>query len=462
LFAETKHRSTNSGIFVRYNRQALDLAWRLLYHHIAIFEMTTTLTQTMKESLYTQLAATRQAARKLVQLDLNTTNAILRQLADETEAQIPKLLAANQQDLDHMDPADPKYDRLLLNPQRLRDIADDIRKVAALPSPLGRILEAKTMPNGLDMQKISVPMGVIGIVYESRPNVTFDVFALCLKSGNAAVLKGSRDAHFSNLAIVELIKKVLQNHGLENVVLLAPSEREALLPILSANQYIDLVIPRGSQGLIDFVRQNATVPVIETGAGIVHVYFDESGDLEKGQRIIDNSKTRRVSVCNALDCLVVHRARLGDLPALLQPLAEKEVKLYADEAAMVALKGHYPAALLNLAEEQHFGTEFLSMTMAVKTINNFNEALDHLDHYSSRHSETIVAENEATCEQFLRSVDAAVVYANASTAFTDGGQFGMGAEIGISTQKLHARGPMALPELCSYKWIVKGDGQIRG
>jgi glutamate-5-semialdehyde dehydrogenase len=430
-------------------------------HLKLLFDMTTTLTQTMQDSLHTQLAATRQAARKLVQLDVETTNAILRHLADETEAQIPALLAANQQDLNRMDPTDPKYDRLLLNPQRLQDIAADLRKVADLPSPLGRILEARILPNGLDLQKISVPMGVIGIVYESRPNVTFDVFALCLKSGNAAVLKGSRDAHFSNLAIVAIIKKVLSQHGLEDVVLLAPSERDALLPILSANQYLDLVIPRGSQGLIDFVRQNATVPVIETGAGIVHVYFDESGDLEKGQRIIDNSKTRRVSVCNALDCLVLHEARLGDLPALLQPLAEKEVKLYADEAAFAALHGQYPAALLDLAEEQHFGTEFLSMSMAVKTVGSFQEALDHLDIHSSRHSETIVAEDAATCEQFLRSVDAAVVYANASTAFTDGGQFGMGAEIGISTQKLHARGPMALPELCSYKWVVKGNGQIR-
>jgi glutamate-5-semialdehyde dehydrogenase len=360
-----------------------------------------------------------------------------------------------------MDPADPKYDRLLLNPKRLEDIAQDIRKVADLPSPLGRVLEERTLPNGLELKKTSVPMGVIGIVYESRPNVTFDVFALCLKSGNAAVLKGSRDAHFSNLAIVELIKNILADYGLENSVYLAPSEREALLPILTANAYIDLVIPRGSQGLIDFVRKNATVPVIETGAGIVHVYFDASGDLNKGSAIVCNAKTRRVSVCNALDTLIVHESRLQDLATLVSPLAEQQVELFADERALAKLVGKYPDQLLALADASHFGTEFLSLKMSVKTVSNLQEALDHIDRYSSRHSETIVAEDPEIQDIFLRNVDAAVVYSNASTAFTDGSQFGMGAEIGISTQKLHARGPMALPELTSYKWVVKGNGQIR-
>jgi len=413
------------------------------------------------DSILEQLHLTRQAARKLIQLSNEDTNAILNRLADETVRETARLLAANQLDLERMDPADPKYDRLLLNPQRLADIAQDIRKVAQLPSPLGRILEERTLPNGLELKKISVPMGVIGIVYESRPNVTFDVFALCLKSGNAAVLKGSRDAHFSNLAIVELIQNILAEYGLSQIVYLAPSEREALLPILNANAYIDLVIPRGSQGLIDFVRKNATVPVIETGAGIVHIYFDVSGDLAKGRAIVNNAKTRRVSVCNALDTLIVHAARLNDLAELLAPLTEHQVELFADETALAQLQGKYPAELLALAEAQHFGTEFLSYKMSVKTVSNLQEALDHIDHYSSRHSETIVAEDPAVQEQFLRNVDAAVVYANASTAFTDGSQFGMGAEIGISTQKLHARGPMALPELTSYKWVVKGNGQIR-
>ena len=413
------------------------------------------------DTILEQLHATRQAARKLNQLSNADINTILNRLADACVAQTPALLAANQQDLDRMDPADPKFDRLLLNPQRLQDIANDIRKVAQLPSPLGQILEEKTLPNGLEIKKITVPMGLIGIVYESRPNVTFDVFALCLKSGNAAVLKGSRDAHFSNLAIVELIKNILADYQLEQTVYLAPSERDALLPILTANQYIDLVIPRGSQGLIDFVRKNATVPVIETGAGIVHTYFDASGDLAKGSAIVNNAKTRRVSVCNALDTLIVHEARLGDLAALLQPLAASQVELFADEAALAQLAGHYPAELLSLATEEHFGTEFLSYKMSVKTVANLQAALDHIDQYSSRHSETIVAEDLDVQAQFLRDVDAAVVYTNASTAFTDGAQFGMGAEIGISTQKLHARGPMALPELTSYKWVVKGNGHIR-
>lgn len=413
------------------------------------------------DTILEQLHATRQAARKLNQLSNADINTILNRLADACVAQTPALLSANQQDLDRMDPADPKYDRLLLNPQRLQDIANDIRKVAQLPSPLGQVLEEKTLPNGLEIKKITVPMGLIGIVYESRPNVTFDVFALCLKSGNAAVLKGSRDAHFSNLAIVELIKNILADYQLEKTVYLAPSEREALLPILTANQYIDLVIPRGSQGLIDFVRKNATVPVIETGAGIVHTYFDASGDLAKGTAIVNNAKTRRVSVCNALDTLIIHEARLGDLAALLQPLAASQVELFADEAALAQLEGHYPAELLSLASEEHFGTEFLSYKMSVKTVANLQAALDHIDQYSSRHSETIVAEDLEVQAQFLRDVDAAVVYTNASTAFTDGAQFGMGAEIGISTQKLHARGPMALPELTSYKWVVKGDGHIR-
>jgi glutamate-5-semialdehyde dehydrogenase len=413
------------------------------------------------DTILDQLHTTRQAARKLIQLSNEDINLILNRLADAAMLHTPALLAANQLDLERMDPADPKYDRLLLNPKRLEDIAQDIRKVADLPSPLGRVLEERTLPNGLELKKTSVPMGVIGIVFESRPNVTFDVFALCLKSGNAAVLKGSRDAHFSNLAIVDLIKNILADYGLENSVYLAPSEREALLPILTANAYIDLVIPRGSQGLIDFVRKNATVPVIETGAGIVHTYFDASGDLTKGSAIVKNAKTRRVSVCNALDTLIIHESRLPDLVALLAPLAEQQVALFADEQALAQLAGKYPDQLLALADANHFGTEFLSLKMSVKTVSNLQEALDHIDRYSSRHSETIVAEDSEIQEIFLRNVDAAVVYSNASTSFTDGSQFGMGAEIGISTQKLHARGPMALPELTSYKWVVKGNGQVR-
>ncbi|MCC6459306.1 MAG: glutamate-5-semialdehyde dehydrogenase, partial [Saprospiraceae bacterium] len=372
------------------------------------------------------------------------------------------LLAQNALDLARMDPADPKYDRLLLDAGRLAAIAADLRRVAALPSPLHNILETRTRPNGLLLQKITVPLGVLGIVYESRPNVTFDVTALCLKSGNAVALKGSRDAQDSNTAIVALIRAVLAEYGLAEAVYLAPSEREALPIILRADRYIDAIIPRGSQALIDYVRAHATVPVIETGAGIVHTYVDRSADPDKSRAVLENAKARRVSVCNALDTLLIHRERLADLPALLGRLGEvHRCRLFADPEAFAALDGHYPAGLLEHALPEHFGTEFLSMQLAVKTVAGLDEALDHIEQYSSRHSEAILAEDPAVAERFLQEVDAAVVYANASTAFTDGGEFGFGAEIGISTQKLHARGPMALPELTSYKWVVRGEGQVR-
>ncbi len=408
------------------------------------------------------LEKTRLASRRLANCSDAQIKEILLQLADATIRHTESIIAANQLDLARMDPQDPKYDRLLLNPARLADIAADLRKVAELPSPVGKILESRALPNGLLLKKRSVPLGVIGIVYESRPNVTFDVFALCIKSGNAVVLKGSRDAQDSNTAIVAIIQSILKPYGLEDVVYLAPSDRGALMPIITANRYIDLVIPRGGKGLIDFVRQNATVPVIETGAGIVHVYFDASGDLAKGQDIIKNSKTRRVSVCNALDCVVVHQDRLHDLMSLLEPLVNPhQVELFADSQAFKALEEHYPKDLLHQGMEEHFGLEFLSLRMAVKIVPNIEAAIEHIDRFSSRHSEAIIAEDPNAIELFLNQVDAAVVYANASTAFTDGAQFGLGAEIGISTQKLHARGPMALAELTSYKWTVEGQGQIR-
>jgi glutamate-5-semialdehyde dehydrogenase len=408
------------------------------------------------------LEKTRLASRRLANCTDSQINNILLRLADATIEHTESIIAANQLDLARMDPQDPKYDRLLLNPARLADIAADLRKVAELPSPVGKILESRTLPNGLWLKKRSVPLGVIGIVYESRPNVTFDVFALCIKSGNAVVLKGSRDAQDSNTAIVAIIQSILKPFGLEEVVYLAPSDREALIPIITANRYIDLVIPRGGKGLIDFVRQNATVPVIETGAGIVHVYFDASGDLAKGQDIIKNSKTRRVSVCNALDCVIVHEDRLNDLPSLFEPLVNPhQVELFADAQAFKALDGDYPTDLLHQATEEHFGLEFLSLRMAVKIVPNIEAAIEHIDRFSSRHSEAIVAEDPKAIEMFLNQLDSAVVYANASTAFTDGAQFGLGAEIGISTQKLHARGPMALAELTSYKWTAEGQGQIR-
>ena len=416
----------------------------------------------MQHNLDQAFQQVKQAARKALRLDTETINRVLQAVADEAERQTDHVLAENQRDLDRMDTQDPKYDRLQLSEARIRDIAADIRKVAELPSPLGKTLDEKQLDNGLSLRKVSVPLGVVGIIYEARPNVTFDVFALCLKSGNVSVLKGGSDAEHSNTAIVSIIRQVLEQHGLDkHLVYLMPASREATQLMLEAVGTIDVIIPRGSQGLIDFVRNNAKVPVIETGAGIVHTYFDKSGDTKKGKQIVNNAKTRRVSVCNALDCLIIHRDRLADLPEIMSLLPASEVEVFADAPSYETLTGHYPEALLRRADAAHFGTEFLSHKMSVKTVATLEEALDHIAQHSSQHSEAIIAEDASVIDVFMQSVDAAAVYANTSTAFTDGGQFGMGAEIGISTQKLHARGPMALPELTSYKWLVYGDGQIR-
>jgi glutamate-5-semialdehyde dehydrogenase len=403
-----------------------------------------------------------EASRKLSLLGEEKVNQLLIALADKAEKSAAKIIDENKKDLERMPESDPKYDRLKLTDQRIKDIAADLRNVAKLPSPLGIILEQRQLKSGLSLQKISVPLGVIGIIYESRPNVTFDVFSLCLKSGNACLLKGASDAEYSNKYIVNLIKEVLLAHNINpQVIELLPTDRAATQELLNAVGYVDIIIPRGSQNLIDYVRDNSKVPVIETGAGIVHTYFDQSGDVQKGAEIIFNAKTRRVSVCNALDCLIIHESRLQDLPPLVQKLATKDVCIYADEKSYHTLKGNYPESLLQRAEEKHFGTEFLDYKMSIKTVDTIDEALDHIFRYGSKHSEAIVAENENAIETFLRNVDAAAVYANASTAFTDGAQFGLGAEIGISTQKLHARGPMALREMTSYKWLIKGDGTVR-
>jgi glutamate-5-semialdehyde dehydrogenase len=402
------------------------------------------------------------ASRKLSLLSGEKINDALLALARAAENDMPSILEANRKDLDRMPVSDPRYDRLKLTEQRVRNIAADIRNVASLPSPLGIVLEEKKVKSGLDLRKISVPLGVVGVIYEARPNVTFDVFSLCLKSGNACILKGGSDADESNRHIHKIIQQVLRDTGLdENIVALLPADRKATTALLQAVGYVDILIPRGSQNLINFVRDNAKVPVIETGAGIVHTYFDETGDLTKGADIIFNSKTRRVSVCNALDCLIIHASRIRELPALVTRLAEKSVTIYADEPALEQLRSLYPAKLLHAAEAHHYGTEFLDYKMSIRTVNSFTQALEHIHTYSSKHSEGIVAENEETIQEFLQSVDAAAVYANASTAFTDGAQFGLGAEIGISTQKLHARGPMALRELTSYKWLVRGNGTVR-
>ncbi|MDX9748984.1 MAG: glutamate-5-semialdehyde dehydrogenase [Paludibacter sp.] len=402
------------------------------------------------------------ASRSLNLVSVDQINDLLTDLADVAEKNIDKLLEANAQDLAVMDKSNPMYDRLLLTPERIQGIAADIRNVATLPSPLGKVLQELQRPNGMTITRVSVPFGVIGIIYEARPNVSFDVFSLCIKSGNACVLKGGTDAIHSNTAIVELIRPVLVKHSLNpDCVTLLPAGREATTELLNATGWVDMIIPRGGKGLIDFVRMNARVPVIETGAGICHTYFDADGYLEKGKEIIFNAKTRRVSVCNSLDCMVVHQSRLNDLPELCAKLATRNVLIFADEQAYAALQHSYPAELLQPATDESFGIEFLDYKMAVKTVASIEEAVEHIALYSSKHSECIISEDEKAIAYFDAMVDAACVYTNVSTAFTDGAQFGLGAEIGISTQKLHARGPMALEGLCSYKWIVKGNGQVR-
>lgn len=401
----------------------------------------------------------KKSSRKLTGISDQKVNLILEDLAELALQEIPYLLEANQKDLERMDPNDPMFDRLMLSDDRIQGIAKEIIQVSSLPSPLHHRLEEKMLPNGLYLEKVTVPLGVIGIIYEARPNVTFDVFCLALKSGNGLVLKGGSNADYSNQAIMKLIHQVLEKHGIPSSAFqLLPPDRAATKALLEAVGYVDVIIPRGSQSLINFVRENAKVPVIETGAGIVHTYLDESGDLEKAKAIVFNSKTRRPSVCNSLDCLIIHDSRLRELEELVKPLLDFGVTIFADERAFSNLNSN---PLVQKAEPTHFGTEFLSLKMAIKTVENLDEALDHIAAFSSKHSEAIISENHAAINRFLLEVDAAAVYANASTAFTDGNQFGLGAEIGISTQKLHARGPMALKELCSYKWIVRGNGQIR-
>lgn len=408
------------------------------------------------------LATVQEASRSLLAVEEETVNNLLYAVADAAISHSDYILEENRKDLERIDPANPKYDRLKLTENRLQEIAAGLRQVAALSSPLGRVLKENVLPNGLQLWRISVPFGVIGIIYEARPNVSFDVFSLCLKAGSACVLKGGSDADCSNRAIVSVIHGVLERFGLDtHLVELLPSDHETTARLLKADRYVDLIIPRGSSRLINFVKQNATIPIIETGAGICHTYFDREGDVEKGAAIVNNAKTRRVSVCNALDCLIVHADRLPDLPALCALLQESNVLIYADEPALAALSGHYPAQLLQPATPESYGTEFLDYKMAIKTVASLDEALAHIRRYGSKHSESIVTEDGDCAARFLRDVDAACVYHNAPTSFTDGGQFGLGAEIGISTQKLHARGPMALEEITTYKWIIEGDGQVR-
>lgn len=414
----------------------------------------TTTQQLLQQAAQTVIALQR-CSESLVQDILNdTASALLEHMAD--------ILEANREDLSRMDISNPKYDRLKLTESRIESIAQDMRNVSTLPSPLGKTYSETIRPNGMTIRKISVPFGVIGVIYEARPNVTCDVFSLCLKSSNVCVLKGGSDADCSNRALVRIIHQVLEKYQLNPALCtLLPPDREATAELLNAVGLVDLVIPRGSSSLIQYVREHARIPVIETGAGICHTYFDIAGDKEKGQTIINNAKTRRVSVCNALDCLLIHEQRLTDLPYLCQLLSQHQVIIYADKPAFKALQGNYPPDLLQQATKESYGTEFLDYKMSIRTVPSLEEALRHIARYSSKHSECIITEDKQNEDIFLHKVDAACVYANVSTAFTDGAQFGFGAEIGISTQKMHARGPMALPELTTYKYIITGNGQTR-
>lgn len=412
--------------------------------------------------LFETFAAVKEASRKLSCVNDDLIRKIINETAGALVDNTDKILAANSLDLNRMDPSNPKYDRLKLTGNRIMNIASDARNVALLPSPLGRIVDEYSRPNGLLLKKVSVPFGVIGVIYEARPNVTVDVFVLCLKAGSACLLKGGSDAYNTNMAILEVIHDVLRSFDMDsNIVQLLPPDHESAVQLMHANDFVDVIIPRGSSNLISFVRNESTVPVIETGAGICHTYFDIDGDKEIGAAIVNNAKTRRVSVCNALDCLLIHSKRLTDLPYICAPLIDNKVIIYADEPSYEALKGVYPDNLLYAALPESYGTEFLDYKMSVKTVNNLNEALSHIEKYSSKHSECIITENKDTAALFQKQVDAACVYVNVSTAFTDGGMFGLGAEIGISTQKLHARGPMGLREITTYKWLIEGNGQIR-
>ena len=404
----------------------------------------------------------REASRKLLKLDTETINQVLLAVADAAEANADYILAENQKDLDRMEPSNPLYDRLKLTKERLCAIAADTRNVVSLPSPLGKVLKETVRPNGLIIRKVSFPFGVVGVIYEARPNVTFDVFSLCFKSGNAVLLKGGSNAHATNLAIVDVLHGVLKRFDIDtHAVELLPASHDATSEMLQAVGMVDVIIPRGSSRLIQFVRENAKVPVIETGAGICHTYFDAEGDLEKGKAINHNAKTRRVTVCNAMDCLLLHESRLSDLPALCAPLAAEHVILFADAPALEALKKSYPSDLLYPATPESYGTEFLDYKMAIKTVSGLQEAIEHINGIGSGHSESIVTENKAHGQQFCRDIDAACVYVNAPTSFSDGAQFGLGAEVGISTQKMHPRGPMGLEEITTYKWLIEGNGQTR-
>jgi glutamate-5-semialdehyde dehydrogenase len=387
---------------------------------------------------------------------------VLEKLAHEIDKNTAFIISENKKDLDKMADEDPKKDRLLLNEDRIKGLAQSIIEVSKLDDPTGKVISETHLDNGLFIQKKTVALGVVGVIYESRPNVTLDVASLCIRSGNVCLLRGGSDAEATNLCLVNIIQKVLLGFGLNpNIVQLLPTDRKHVQELLSADKYVDILIPRGSQQLIEFVRKNAKVPVIETGAGVCHTYVEATANLENAAKIICNAKVSRPSVCNALDTVLIDQSiSVSLIPLMAKALAEYEVEIFADEQAFELLKNaNYP--YLVKAAPADFGREFLALKCSVKVVNNLESALEHIKEYSSKHSEAIISEDAAQIEKFLNEVDAAAVYANASTRFTDGGVFGLGAEIGISTQKLHARGPFALEKLVTEKWIVKGSGQVR-
>jgi len=408
------------------------------------------------------LQKTKSASYELQELLDSKINQVLLLLADKIEQNLEKILFANQKDVEKMQSSDPKLARLKLNKQKILEIAKGIRQVASLESPVDKLLEEKDLPNGLNLQKISVPLGVLGVIYEARPNVTPDVFALAFKSKNACVLKGGSESYNSHLIFYELIvQALLENQINPDIICLLPPNREVVKELFEARGLVDVIIPRGSQNLIKFVRENCRLPVIETGAGVCHIFWEKTGKIDWAIEIVFNAKTRNPAVCNSLDCLLIETKNLADLPKITQELADKKVQILADKESFEILQKNYPKELLSIAKEEDFGQEFLSLRLAIKTVKNIKEALDHIQTFGSNHSEGIITENQDLAEEFLQKVDAACVFVNTSIAFTDGGEFGMGCEIGISTQKLHARGPMGLKELTSYKWLVRSEGRVR-
>lgn len=420
------------------------------------------MTKSTQETCLAMLARAKESARVLRNQSAEKINLVLRQVAEALLDNCNEILQANQQDLSLMDQNDPRYDRLLLHQERVAGLADSLKKIAAFDSIIGQSIKETVLTNGLVARQERVPLGIVGMIYEARPNVTVDAFAICFKTANVACLKGGSDANHTNRSLVKIIHSVLEKQDLPvELLTLLPAEREAVKYLLEADQYVDVIIPRGSRGLIDYVRENAKLPVIETGAGVVHIYLDDEADLEIARPIIYSAKLRRPSVCNALDCLVVHKEIVNQLAELLGGLAEKNVKIYADTASYQVLKDHYPKDLLNEAEDKDFGKEFLGLELSIKAVDGIDQAINHIRKYSSGHSEAIISKSQAKADQFKNNLDSACIFWNTETGFADGEQLGLGAEIGISTQMLHARGPMGLEAMTTYQWVIKGNGQVR-